>query len=455
MIPVREIPGCQGCPLFGNGSQGYVPDELIEGAPVLILGQNPGEEEEQAGRPFVGKTGRTMETSYFKLAGLQRGQVSIGNTIRCRWQDSNELPPLATVKQDGSIVEGLAEAAIRHCDNAHGHVPSGTRLIVTQGEYALWCATDLRSVTSWRGWLVPPNSGNSSGWKGQVWSPATGQLSVLPTVHLAAIFRQPTLGLATRYDWKKVQRILKGEWPSRFPGFWTDPPEVWPKLSAFDTEYDPKTHELERYSLYDGGDKPWVIEVDDVTEIGLRDDATVVMHNIEADMDHLTRILKGGQIRAEDTMLMHAVLWSDLPHDLEFLASLFGRINRHKHLFVSNPLQYSAGDALVTWDVYLALAREMKEDPQSYWVYRNCVFPLASVIMEAERVGLQTDQERVQIALDHFEKEATRLTQEAQAYAGYPLLLSSPEQVSRWLYQVEGITPKGRGHGRRQQKKKN
>ena len=441
---VRDMPGCRGCPLFGDGSQGFVPDELIENAPVLVMGQNPGEEEEAFGKPFVGKTGQAMERTYFKLAGLERGKVSIGNALRCRWQDSNELPPLVQPKSAAAGKRGQAEEALLHCQNAHGHIPSGTKLIVSQGEYALWSVSRQRSVTTWRGWLVP-QSGEGDGWKSTIWTPGLANVPVLVTVHLAAIFQQPSLSHPTRMDWRKVPRILKGEWPQRFPGFHTDPPKVWPVVSAFDTEFTPETGELTRYSLYDGGDRPWVVEAQDVGNVPLGAypaPPKVYMHNMEADILNLERML-GPRIRSftiEDTMLMHAVLWSDLPHDLEYLGSLFARTNRWKHLGYES-VDYSACDALGTWDVAMALTRDMKEDPQSYWIYRNSVFPLAETIMEAEKVGLALDAGRVNQAIEHFERIVSEVTLDGQAYAGYPINMGSPEQVGRWLYEVEGIRP--------------
>jgi len=456
---VRDVPGCLGCPLRGDGSQGFVPDEIIERAPVLVVGQNPGEQEEAEGKPFVGKTGQTMEKTYFKLAGLERGRVSIANALRCRWQDSNELPPLVQPKQAQAGKRGIAEEALLHCQKAHGYLPSGTKLIVSQGEYALWSATGQRSVTSWRGWLLPLR-GHGDGWKYEIWHPSSSDIPVLATVHLAAIFRDPSLALPTRMDWQKVPRILQGKWPVRFPGFQTAPPKVWPLNSAFDTEFNPDTRELTRYSLYDGGDRPWVVEAKDVSNVPvgltgkeiLQAPPTVYMHNMEADILDLERMLgpRIQEFRFEDTMLMHAVLWSDLPHDLHYLGSLFARTNSWKHLGYES-LDYSAGDAMGTWDVALAQLREMKEDPQSYWVYRNSVFPLAPTIMEAERVGLALDQGRVGEAIQHFEVLQEDVSREAQAYAGYPLNLGSSEQVSRWLYEVEKIGGKpkrGKMHAR-------
>src|SRR5262245_41101390 len=104
MLPKPDA--CRSCPLWGNG-WGYVPDEVVEGAPVFVTGQNPGQEEEDSGKPFVGATGRQMESKYFKQAGLERGKVSIGNALRCRWQGSNELPPLVDERQWAQGKRGL------------------------------------------------------------------------------------------------------------------------------------------------------------------------------------------------------------------------------------------------------------------------------------------------------------------------------------------------------------
>jgi hypothetical protein len=73
----------------------------------------------------------------------------------------------------------------------------------------------------------------------------------------------------------------------------------------------------------------------------------------------------------------------DLPHSLEFLESLYARTNLWKHLFQRTPRVYSGGDAVGTFDVFLGLVGEMKADPQSAWIYRNSVFPLTPLIMEA------------------------------------------------------------------------
>src|SRR3972149_3452220 len=99
MLP--KPPACRGCPLYGDG-QGFVPDALVEGAEVLVLGQNPGPDEERGARvtgyaeggkatyepctqaPFLGKTGFELGRVYLPAGGLERGGVRLGKPPRCR-----------------------------------------------------------------------------------------------------------------------------------------------------------------------------------------------------------------------------------------------------------------------------------------------------------------------------------------------------------------------------------
>ena len=150
---MNKPPSCQGCPMYQDGT-GFVPDEVVEGAPVFVLGQNPGEDEEKLGRPFVGKTGQEMMKTFFPAAGLIRGEnVSIGNTIKCRWNHSNNLP---TGK--------LLSTAIEHCRTQHLRIPKETRLLIAQGAIALKATQpgNNYSITDWRGFLIPGGYNESS-----------------------------------------------------------------------------------------------------------------------------------------------------------------------------------------------------------------------------------------------------------------------------------------------------
>ena len=146
---MKKPPECRGCPLYQDGD-GFVPDEVIEGAKVFVLGQNPGAEEEKKGKPFVGRTGEAMMSRFFPVAGLRRGEnVSIGNTIRCRYQGTNNLPSGKSLNE-----------AISHCTAAHLRIPSSTKLIVAQGAVAMKALAKDKSlsVTDWRGFFIESDS---------------------------------------------------------------------------------------------------------------------------------------------------------------------------------------------------------------------------------------------------------------------------------------------------------
>lgn len=63
--------------VFGEG------DRL---SPLMLIGEGPGDNEDQQGRPFVGRAGQLLDRAIVD-AGLTRGQVFITNTVKCRAAD--------------------------------------------------------------------------------------------------------------------------------------------------------------------------------------------------------------------------------------------------------------------------------------------------------------------------------------------------------------------------------
>lgn len=78
----RQILGCTKCPL-AKGRTHAVPGEGNPNAKVMFVGEAPGEQEDAQGRPFVGPAGRFLN-ELLALAGLEREEVFITNTVKCR-----------------------------------------------------------------------------------------------------------------------------------------------------------------------------------------------------------------------------------------------------------------------------------------------------------------------------------------------------------------------------------
>jgi len=75
-----EAKSCTRCPLYKNATQ-TVFGEGPGRASIVIVGEQPGHEEDLAGRPFVGPAGRLLDQA-LALAGLDRRRVYITNAVK-------------------------------------------------------------------------------------------------------------------------------------------------------------------------------------------------------------------------------------------------------------------------------------------------------------------------------------------------------------------------------------
>jgi uracil-DNA glycosylase len=71
---------CTRCPLYRDATQ-VVPGEGPARAHVLIVGEQPGDKEDLAGRPFVGPAGRVLDQA-LEAAGIARGDVFVTNAVK-------------------------------------------------------------------------------------------------------------------------------------------------------------------------------------------------------------------------------------------------------------------------------------------------------------------------------------------------------------------------------------
>jgi probable DNA metabolism protein len=72
--------GCQGCPLYTDATQ-TVFGEGPPDARLVLIGEQPGDEEDLAGRPFVGPAGRVLN-GVLREVGVDRKQVYMTNAVK-------------------------------------------------------------------------------------------------------------------------------------------------------------------------------------------------------------------------------------------------------------------------------------------------------------------------------------------------------------------------------------
>ncbi len=87
-----EIARCRKCEIAKYRTN-VVPGEGRDDADILFIGEAPGWNEDQQGRPFVGPAGQYLD-ELLALISLKREQVYIANVIKCR--PSGNRDPLPT-----------------------------------------------------------------------------------------------------------------------------------------------------------------------------------------------------------------------------------------------------------------------------------------------------------------------------------------------------------------------
>lgn len=578
---LKKPAACEGCPLYQDG-YGFVPDRYVN-SEVMILAQNPGADEEAGERlvgrngdakilepaphqPLIGDTGYHLDRTWLPRAGLTRDEVSLTNAVRCRWKGTNELPPLSSA---------LGREIVQTCMTRHFKPPAETRVVMAMGDVALYAATGVNvwkeysKIGDWRGWVLPFNPGASSYSPTSIYTPGPRDRVVLASYHLAYLARAPWEEPTFIADWRKLGRVVRGEWPRALPRIETDPYAVdWEPGSAFDSEYIPGPNRLLRFSLATSS-RVFVIEWEDVLRAGLanlhrlwfgnvqqnrgsvppllagaegqgkvaallspqrsvRDGGNVshlsqanssapleirtdafglclaltgsgwqmcdlpqggygasglggrprslegtgsqpallqvqsrtghvlrrpghsysggpvldlIFHNAVADLVQLAKLIPiGTHVLTNETMYGHHALWSDQEHTLDFISSWWGSINRSKHLEKTNKVAYAGGDAWITRDSWLQIAKALEADPRSGRVYQSYMLPLLPILARYEYgTGLKLHQGRVKQSLEALNRVKDEAQRKAWAAAGWPLKMSSPQQVAKQLFGVEGL----------------
>jgi DNA polymerase len=81
----RAAAGCKGCALWREATQ-TVFGEGPADAPIMLLGEQPGDQEDRQGRPFVGPAGRLLDRA-LESAKISRDQVYATNSVKhFKWE---------------------------------------------------------------------------------------------------------------------------------------------------------------------------------------------------------------------------------------------------------------------------------------------------------------------------------------------------------------------------------
>jgi len=78
---------CTRCPLYRDATQA-VPGEGPKGADFMLVGEQPGDKEDLAGKPFIGPAGRILDSA-LKDAGIAREDTFVTNAAARSGSNAN------------------------------------------------------------------------------------------------------------------------------------------------------------------------------------------------------------------------------------------------------------------------------------------------------------------------------------------------------------------------------
>jgi uracil-DNA glycosylase family protein len=81
----EEAAGCTRCDLYRNATQTVFGDGPAP-APLMLVGEQPGDREDRVGEPFVGPAGRVLDEA-LAAAGVDRDRVYVTNAVKhFKWE---------------------------------------------------------------------------------------------------------------------------------------------------------------------------------------------------------------------------------------------------------------------------------------------------------------------------------------------------------------------------------
>jgi DNA polymerase-1 len=405
-------------------------------AKLMLIGEAPGQHEDEQGIPFVGMAGRVLDDMLLE-AGLDRADIYITNIAKNRPNNNNF---------DNFTEEYLAKAKAEIQEEIAIVRPNA---IVICGENALNVLTELKGITKWRGSVLSTRVGK-----------------VLPIIHPAAIIREWSFRPATVADLIKARREC-------------DYPEIrcqqrnlitMPKYDdillylssikrdkhkvAFDIETETDqiccisfaTSSTESMCIpfwFGSSGSFWSEEQEQMIWHKIKEvleDETIekVAQNAQYDM---TVLYEKYGIRVNglwlDTMIAFHSMYPELPKGLDFLCSLYTDQLYYKYLRRTDSMQdffrYNCLDSAITYECSKKIYAEMVEAKMVDFYYEH-MHSLIYPLMDITHTGVRIDTDEKKKAITQYKEEIESLGKALTLAVGHELNVNSPKQMQKWLY---------------------
>ncbi len=183
----KQVKVCTKCKLYLT-RKNAVPGEGNPNAQIMLIGEAPGANEDEEGKPFVGAAGKLL-TELLSSIGLSRKDVFITNLVKCR-------PPNNRDPEEDEIL-----ACSPYLDEQIKIIKP--KIIVTLGKHSTTyilgkIGMKVKSISSVRS-------------KFFTWNYENVTILVFPTYHPAAALYNPSLRDDLFSDFKKISERLNSK----------------------------------------------------------------------------------------------------------------------------------------------------------------------------------------------------------------------------------------------------
>lgn len=435
---------------------------------IMLVGESPGAEEERLGKPFIGPSGKLLD-SLLSKSGISRSSCFVTNVCRERppgndiseWMSDNKRPPDSTwVHIRGKWVHRNIASGLEELGRELAEVRP--RLVIALGNTPLWALTGNSGIAKWRGSRL---------------SPPDQEFTVVPTFHPAAALRDMDLAPVLLMDLKRAKSIYEGTQTPRLYQFKIAP--------SFSETIEYLTGLLERA---DSGGEPLLLSGDLETRLGhiacfgiadsptrafcipflelndinpfywpLDQEAAIVHlclqlfkhpriqwvgQNFLYDCQYFYRFFSTWPDRVSDTMIGHHSIYSNMRKGLDFLSSMYAQ----DHIYWKDEIKewdpkvgekqfwtYNCKDACITYEIWHEIVSEQarKGVSENFYFQQSLFHPVLRMMNRGIRIDTSL---RGQMRLE-LQAAAADRQDKLNFVCGHPINPKSPAQLKKLFYE--------------------
>jgi uracil-DNA glycosylase family 4 len=460
---------CSLCPLHAGARTVCVAGDGPRDADILVVGQNPGYQEDRVGKPFVGPSGRILRGELAKagLGTLFGKKVRYTNAVRCL--TPSDRPPTA---KEIKACKPYLDAEIKLID---------PKYIVPLGALATKAVAKAKVSTA-HGQMIEKD--------GRV---------ICPTYHPAATFRDPSKLLVIQQDFARLKRQIDGTLGETQDAFKyrvvTNRKLLYEFSTAFDAAeeyaYDTETNGLFlrkpdfviRCISFALNDCSWVIPLEmpggfyegdfnaqsaffRVTTRKAQAKWAAVFHG-KYDSGAIRRAYGVSLPYHFDAMLAHHLIDENQDHDLKYVSRVeldCPEYDLGKDLKISDKpewrekmqdpanrekyWEYNARDAWNTLHLARKFSKVFRKTPRLRRLFNELVMPSSYALEAIEAEGLPVDRNQYTRMETETLFARNAAMRQLTKSAGEDVNWNSPQQVARILFEklklpIQSRTPTG------------